>query len=568
MKPLKLIALDADDLEIVSAHVQDAVLKIADIQFLPSRKSLILSMNRFSWETAKGVLRQHNERHNAVLHFDQVIAVQSTCIPVAACHIFRTRSRTRRDHNPHIRRRGRNSGAGRIYRGASYRSGWCVAGFVASGSQGLRMPIRLKQTDAGFEERFAAFLETKREASPEVDAVVHEIIADVRKRGDAALIELTHKLDRADLGALGIAVTRNEIKAAYAAADPKAVEALRFAHERIKSHHLRQVPKDDRYIDSIGAELGSRWTAVESVGLYVPGGLASYPSSVLMNATPAQVAGVERLAMVVPASGGVINPLVLVAADIAGITEIYRIGGAQAVAALAYGTETIRPVSKIVGPGNAYVAAAKRQVFGRVGIDMIAGPSEVLVVADGANDPEWIAADLIAQAEHGGGAQSILITDDAAFGDAVASAVDRQIASLPRPEHAEESWREFGAIIIVSDLEQALPLVDRIAAEHVELAFDEAEAFFARMRNAGAVFIGRHTPEVIGDYVGGSNHVLPTARSARFSSGLSVLDFVKRTSILKLGPDQLRQLAPAAIALAKAEGLDGHGRSVSIRLNM
>ncbi|RFC67090.1 MULTISPECIES: histidinol dehydrogenase [Mesorhizobium] len=430
------------------------------------------------------------------------------------------------------------------------------------------MPVRLNQTDSGFESAFAAFLETKREASPEVDKVVRDIIADVRARGDAALIELTQKFDRADLGAMGIAVTPDEIKAAYVQADAKTVEALRFARDRIESHHKRQMPKDDRYVDAIGVELGSRWTAVQSVGLYVPGGLASYPSSVLMNAIPARVAGVERIAMVVPATGGAINPLVLVAADMAGVTEIYRVGGAQAVAALAHGTETIEPVAKIVGPGNAYVAAAKRQVFGKVGIDMIAGPSEVLVVADSANDPDWIAADLIAQAEHGGGAQSILIADDAAFADAVAAAVDRQIAALPRPEHAEESWRDFGAIILVAKLDDALPLVDRIAAEHVELAFDEAEAFFARMRNAGAVFIGRHTPEVIGDYVGGSNHVLPTARSARFSSGLSVLDFVKRTSILKLGPEQLRQLAPAAIALANAEGLDGHGRSVAIRLNM
>ncbi|WP_292406488.1 histidinol dehydrogenase, partial [Mesorhizobium sp.] len=301
---------------------------------------------------------------------------------------------------------------------------------------------------------------------------------------------------------------------------------------------------------------------------YVPGGTASYPSSVLMNAIPAKVAGVERIAMVVPASGGGVPPLVLVAADLAGVSEIYRVGGAQAIAALAYGTETIKPVAKIVGPGNAYVAAAKRQVFGTVGIDMIAGPSEVLVVADGSNDPDWIAADLLAQAEHDVSAQSILITDDPAFGAAVEQAVERQLKSLPRAETAAASWRDFGAVIHVPRVEAALPLVDRIAAEHVELAIDEPEAFLARMRNAGAVFLGRHTPEAIGDYVGGSNHVLPTARSARFSSGLSVLDFVKRTSILKLGPEQLRALAPAAIALAKAEGLDAHGRSVAIRLNM
>ncbi|WP_292086339.1 histidinol dehydrogenase, partial [Mesorhizobium sp.] len=323
-----------------------------------------------------------------------------------------------------------------------------------------------------------------------------------------------------------------------------------------------------RYTDAAGVELGSRWTAIEAVGLYVPGGTASYPSSVLMSAVPAKVAGVERIVMAVPAPGGIINPLVLVAADLTGISEIYRVGGAQAIAALAYGTETIKPVAKIVGPGNAYVAAAKRQVFGTVGIDMIAGPSEVLVVADSSNDPDWIAADLLAQAEHDVSAQSILITDDPVFGAAVEQAVERQLKNLSRAETAAASWRDFGAVILVPQIEAALPLVDRIAAEHVELAIDEPEAFLARMRNAGAVFLGRHTPEAIGDYVGGSNHVLPTARSARFSSGLSVLDFVKRTSILKLGPEQLRALAPAAIALAKAEGLDAHGRSVAIRLNM
>ena len=430
------------------------------------------------------------------------------------------------------------------------------------------MAITLRQSDADFEQRFAAFLTTKREVSEDVDAGVRQIIARVRAEGDAALIDYTQRYDRADLKSLGIAVSKQDIAAAYETADPKAIEALEFARDRIRSHHERQRPKDDRYTDAAGVELGWRWTAIGAVGLYVPGGTASYPSSVLMNAVPAKVAGVERVVMVVPAPGGIINPLVLVAADISGVTEIYRVGGAHAIAALAYGTETIRPVAKIVGPGNAYVAAAKRQVFGTVGIDMIAGPSEVLVVADGSNNPDWIAADLLAQAEHDVSAQSILITEDPAFGKAVEQAVERQLQTLPRGETAAASWRDFGAVIEVATIEAALPLVDRIAAEHVELAIDDAEGFLSRMRNAGAVFLGRHTPEAIGDYVGGSNHVLPTARSARFSSGLSVLDFVKRTSILKLGPEQLRVLAPAAITLAKAEGLDAHGRSVAIRLNM
>ncbi|PDQ22018.1 histidinol dehydrogenase [Mesorhizobium sanjuanii] len=430
------------------------------------------------------------------------------------------------------------------------------------------MAITLRQSDADFEPRFAAFLLTKREVSADVEAVVRQIIARVRAEGDAALIDYTRTFDQADLKSLGIAVSKDEIARAYEGADAGTIEALEFARDRIRAYHERQRPKDDRYTDAAGVELGARWTAIEAVGLYVPGGTASYPSSVLMNAVPARVAGVERIAIAVPASGGAVPPLVLIAADLAGVSEIYRVGGAQAIAALAYGTETIKPVAKIVGPGNAYVAAAKRQVFGTVGIDMIAGPSEVLVVADGSNNPDWIAADLLAQAEHDVSAQSILITDDPTFGVAVEQAVERQLQSLSRGETAAASWRDFGAVILVPSIEAALPLVDRIAAEHVELAIDDAEGFLSRMRNAGAVFLGRHTPEAIGDYVGGSNHVLPTARSARFSSGLSVLDFVKRTSILKLGPEQLRLLAPAAIALAKAEGLDAHGRSVTIRLNM
>lgn len=429
------------------------------------------------------------------------------------------------------------------------------------------MAIWLDRASNDFETRFAAFLTTKREVSEDVNAVVRAIVDEVRTRGDAALIDYSARFDRVDLRSAGLRVTDAEIEAAHAKVEPAVIEALKLAAERIERHHARQMPKDDLYEDALGVGLGSRWTAIEAVGLYVPGGTASYPSSVLMNAVPARVAGVERVVMVCPASGGEINPAVLVAAKIAGVSEIYRIGGAQAVAALAYGTETIAPVYKIVGPGNAYVAAAKRQVFGTVGIDMIAGPSEVLVIADRENDPDWLAADLLAQAEHDAGAQAILITDDRGLGEAVEKAVERQLKTLSRSETASMSWRDFGAIILVEDLAQSLPLANRIAAEHLELAVADPDALLAGIRNAGAIFVGRHTPEVIGDYVGGSNHVLPTARSARFSSGLSVLDFVKRTSILRLGPDQLRELGPAAVTLAKSEGLDAHARSVSIRLN-
>lgn len=429
------------------------------------------------------------------------------------------------------------------------------------------MAIWLDQRSEDFEARFSAFLSTKREVSDDVNAVVRGIIDDVRLRGDAALFDYSARFDGVDLATAGLRVSDADIDAAVAATDPEVLEALKLAAERIEKHHARQMPKDDIYEDALGVGLGSRWTAVEAVGLYVPGGTASYPSSVLMNALPAKVAGVPRVVMVVPASGGAINPTVLAAARIAGVTEIYRVGGAQAIAALAYGTETIAPVAKIVGPGNAYVAAAKRQVFGQVGIDMIAGPSEVLIIADGDNDPDWIAADLLAQAEHDEGAQSILITDDRAFGEAVEQAVERQLTRLSRSRTAARSWADFGAIILVGDFSAAVPLADRIAAEHLELAVTEPDALINRIRNAGAIFVGRHTPEVIGDYVGGSNHVLPTARSARFSSGLSVLDYVKRTSILRLGPDQLAALAPAAITLANSEGLDAHARSVSIRLN-
>ena len=429
------------------------------------------------------------------------------------------------------------------------------------------MTSRLDSRSEEFDAAFESLLSAKREISADVDAVVREIIADVRTRGDAALSDYSQKFDRIDLHETGIRVSEEEIETAVASIDAEIKAALTLARDRIAAHHGRQVPQDDRYTDSSGVELGSRWTAIESVGLYVPGGTAAYPSSVLMNAVPALVAGVERIAMVVPMPDGIVNPLVLAAARLAGVSEIYRVGGAQAVAALAYGTETIAPVAKIVGPGNAYVAAAKRQVFGTVGIDMIAGPSEVLVVADGENDPSWIAADLLAQAEHDASAQSILITDNAGFADAVVAEVEAQLTALPRADIAAASWRDYGAVILVDDLEASPALVDRIAPEHLELAVTNPEALFAQIRNAGAVFLGRHTPETIGDYVGGSNHVLPTARSARFSSGLSVLDFVKRTSVLRCNPESLRVLANAAVRLSEAEGLHGHGRSVTIRVN-
>ncbi len=436
------------------------------------------------------------------------------------------------------------------------------------------MAIRLTAGGAGagfgvdFDTAFQRLRTAKREVSEDVDQTVRDILAEVRTRGDEALIEMTRRFDRFDLTVETLRITGDEIGAAVGECDGKALAALRLAAERIESHHRRQVPADDRYTDALGVELGSRWTPIESVCLYVPGGMASYPSSVLMNAIPAKVAGVGRIVMVVPSPDGALNPLVLAAAQLAGIDEIYRIGGAQAVAAMAFGTATIRPVAKIVGPGNAYVAAAKRQVFGTVGIDMIAGPSEVLVVADDENDADWLAADLLAQAEHDSAAQSILITDSAELADQVEIAVEKQLATLPKADIAAASWRDFGAVIVVPDLAAALPLVNAIAAEHVELAVADPDSLLAGVVNAGAVFLGRYTPEVIGDYVGGSNHVLPTARSARFASGLSVLDFVKRTSILRCSPESLRALAPAAIALAEAEGLDAHARSVAIRLNL
>lgn len=429
------------------------------------------------------------------------------------------------------------------------------------------MPKRLNTSDPAFAAAFSAFFSEKRGASHDVQTAVAKIIADVRRRGDAALIDHTRIFDGVDLSEKGIRIGADEIGRAAESCDADTLAALRLAHDRIANHHARQIPNDERYQDDWGVELGHRWTAVESVGLYVPGGSASYPSSVLMNAVPARVAGVPRVVMTVPCPKGELNPLVLAAAHIAGVAEIYRVGGAQAVAALAYGTDSIRPVVKIVGPGNAYVAAAKRQVFGDVGIDSIAGPSEVLVIADRNNDPDWIAADLLAQAEHDTAAQSILMTDDAAFGSAVEEAVARQLATLPRGNIAGESWNVFGAVIVLGSLDEAPELADRIAAEHLEIATEDPEALAARIRNAGAIFLGRHTPEVIGDYVAGTNHVLPTARGARFSSGLGVLDFMKRTSILKLDASAFARLAPSAMALARAEGLEAHRRSVELRLN-
>lgn len=429
------------------------------------------------------------------------------------------------------------------------------------------MSIRMDSRSSDFENRFRALIAVKRNGDEDVDQVVSDILSRVRADGDKAVIELTEQFDEIDLSELGLRISLREIDAAVAQVDEATMEALRFAHQRITAHHEKLKPTDLRYTDPLGVELGHRWTAIQSVGLYVPGGRASYPSSVLMNAIPARVAGVERLAIVVPTPGGVINPTVMAAAQLAGVDEIYRIGGAQAVGALAFGTESIDPVDKIVGPGNAYVASAKRQVFGVVGIDTVAGPSEVLIVADKDSNPDWIAADLLAQAEHDPTAQSILITDDEALADAVDAAVDYQLSMLPRAEIAQQSWAEYGATIVVEDLSQAPPLVDRIAPEHLELAIADPETLFSQINNAGAVFMGHHTPEAVGDYVGGSNHVLPTGRSARFASGLSTIDYMKRTSILRTGPDQLRQLGPAAVTLAQSEGLDAHARSVTIRSN-
>ncbi|WP_386172999.1 histidinol dehydrogenase [Sulfitobacter sp. R86518] len=428
------------------------------------------------------------------------------------------------------------------------------------------MPQFLDFDQPDFEQAFTALLSAKREDSPDVDDTVAEIIAQVRSKGDAAVIELTQKFDRIALTPDTLRINAAEVDAAVAEVSDADRTALELAAARIRAYHERQLPEDAQWQDDAGATLGWRWSAVSAAGLYVPGGLASYPSSVLMNAIPAKVAGVERLAMVVPTPDGVLNPLVLLAARLAGVDEIYRIGGAQAVAALAYGTDTIPPVDKITGPGNAYVAAAKRRVFGKVGIDMIAGPSEILVIADGDNDADWIALDLLSQAEHDESAQSILITTDKAFGRAVSDAVDARLETLERRAIAGTSWRENGAIITVPDLATAAKLSNRIAPEHLELCVADVDALSAQITHAGAIFLGQWTPEAIGDYVGGPNHVLPTARSARFSSGLSVLDFMKRTTLARMTPDALRAIGPSAERLARSESLEAHGLSVTARL--
>ncbi|MCD1618225.1 histidinol dehydrogenase [Salipiger marinus] len=428
------------------------------------------------------------------------------------------------------------------------------------------MPVFLDTREPDFEIDFARLLGAKREDSPDVDDTVAAIIADVRARGDAAVLDLTRRFDRLDLTADRLAFTPAEIAEECARVPAAERAALETAAERIRAYHVRQMPENARWTDPDGATLGWRWTPVAAAGLYVPGGLASYPSSVLMNAIPAKVAGVERLCIAVPTPDGVVNPLVLLAARIAGVDEIYRMGGAQAIAALAYGTETVAPVDKITGPGNAFVAAAKRRVFGKVGIDMIAGPSEILVIADGDNDPEFIALDLLSQAEHDESAQAILLTPDAEFGRAVAAEVERLLQVLERRAIAAASWRDFGAIVVTRDLAEAAALSDRVAPEHLELCVADSEALAARIRHAGAIFLGQWTPEAIGDYVGGPNHVLPTARSARFSSGLSVLDFLKRTTLAQMSPAALRAIGPAAEVLARSESLQAHGLSVTARL--
>ncbi len=428
------------------------------------------------------------------------------------------------------------------------------------------MPFKLNSLDAGFAAAFNKILSQKRESAADVRAAVLEILAAVRARGDRALIDYTKRFDRFDLKADTLRVTAAQVERGLSAVSKKERGALDFAADRIRDFHRRQKPADISYTDDAGVRLGLRWNAVQAAGIYVPGGTASYPSSVLMNAIPAKTAGVERIVMTVPTPDGVLNPLVLAAAKIAGVNEIYRVGGAQAIAALAYGTDSIRPVDVVVGPGNAYVAAAKREVFGAVGIDMIAGPSEIVVVADGANNPDWIAADLLAQAEHDESAQSVLITDHAGFAEKVETAIAAELKNLSRAAAAGKSWQTFGAIIQVRDFDEVAGLVNQLAPEHLELAIEDPEALAAKIRNAGAIFLGRYTPEAVGDYVAGPNHVLPTARTARFSSGLSVYDFMKRTSMIGCDRNALKAIGPQAVILGLAEGLDAHARSVSLRL--
>ena len=429
------------------------------------------------------------------------------------------------------------------------------------------MPVFLDSASADFEADFAAFLDQKRDVDAQVDADVSAILSQVQSGGDEAVIALTTKFDRLKLTPETLAFSKAQIDAAIAEVPTSERDALEMAADRIRAYHERQLPQDAWWTDPIGAQLGWRWTPVEAAGLYVPGGLASYPSSVLMNAIPAAVAGVEKLVICAPTPDGAVNPLVLLAARLSGVETVYRIGGAQAIGALAYGTETIGQVDKITGPGNAWVAAAKRQVFGRVGIDMIAGPSEILVIADKDNDPDWIAVDLLSQAEHDESAQSILVTDDPDFGRLVADAVERRLETLERRKIASKSWQDYGAVITVPDLDEAVSISDRIAPEHLEICTSDAEGVAQKIRHAGAIFIGAWTPEAIGDYIGGPNHVLPTSRSARFSSGLSVLDFMKRTTLAKMTPSALAKIGPSAEVLAKSESLEAHGLSVRARLD-
>jgi len=427
--------------------------------------------------------------------------------------------------------------------------------------------LRLETSDPAFERRFARLVDDRRESGEDVSRVVSDILSEVRQRGDEALSEYTQRFDRHTLSAdEDWRISPAQCAAAFDALEPALREALELAAGRIRAYHLEQLPSDRDFTDDTGVRLGAKWRPVDAAGLYVPGGRAAYPSSLLMNAIPAKVAGVERLVVATPTPRGEINPLVLAAAHLVGVDEVWRIGGAQAIAALAYGTERIAAVDVITGPGNDYVAEAKRQLYGVVGIDMVAGPSEILVIADNKNDPDWIAADLLSQAEHDPSSQSILITDDGQFADMVADAIDVQCTMLSTEDTARQSWDDNGVLIIVNDLSEAPALANRLAAEHVELAVDEPEALFAELRHAGSVFLGRYTPEAVGDYVAGPNHVLPTGRRARFASGLSVLDFMKRTSFIAMGPEALAQIGPAAVKLAEVEGLPAHAKSVELRL--